>query len=62
MVQSMVSEIVICLMVWANIPHMGTLDPLGLAWEKQSVHVLRRHDLRVSHALNPEPQPLTFKT
>ena len=30
MVQSMVSEVVISLMVWVSIPHMGTSDPLGI--------------------------------
>ena len=29
MVQSMVSVVVISLMVWVSIPHMGTWDPLG---------------------------------
>ena len=30
MVQSMVSVVVIFLMVWVSIPHMGTYDPLGM--------------------------------
>ena len=30
MVQSMVSVVVISLMVWVSIPHIGTKDPLGL--------------------------------
>ena len=30
MVQSMVSVVVISLMVWVSIPHMGTSDPLGM--------------------------------
>ena len=29
MVQSRVSVVVISLMVWVSIPHMGTYDPLG---------------------------------
>ena len=29
-VQSMVSVVVTSLMVWVSIPHMGTLDPLGV--------------------------------
>ena len=37
MVQSMVSVIVISLMVWANIPHMATLDPLGFIFNQEAV-------------------------
>ena len=29
MVESMVSVVVISLVVWVSIPHMGTLEPLG---------------------------------
>ena len=29
MVQSMVSVVVISLLIWISIPHIGTLDPLG---------------------------------
>ena len=37
MVQSMVSVVVISLMVWVSIPHMGTWDHFGLQGRRTSV-------------------------